>query len=185
MRRLLTIVALLVGMTAAAQIEIMKKRTERADPMLSEHGSVIWESLHMYIEERDNGEIYLAIQNPSHIFLDDSNTKVGLYDARGKLVSMSSEWRTSSNEESTFMSLRYGGVKEEGDTIYARDLDKSGIVYLGYDPYSLLRLKGYHIITEPVHVLRFLRQNKGSYIRVTTRLYGGYIFDVKARPIDL
>lgn len=182
MKKIFTTVLFLFSICANAQIETMVKRYVKGDPMTETRSHIIWQSRHVEIWEYDDGEVAMCVQNPSHIFNDDFSTKVGLYDAKGEMLSMSEKWHTTLNDGKVVSWLNYGHKKEDNDTIYQWDIHSDSLAYWpGQDPYTWDKIWNYHLRVTPKHILQYLKDHRTGYIRIISGLYGSYYYDVKAR----
>lgn len=173
MRQLSILFFLSVVLTANAQIEIMTKHREKADPMTNKSAMTYWESRHVAVTETDDGKYYLSVFNPKHIFTANDQAKVGFYNQAGKLIMMSERWGCTKGDGSTQLWLDYGFTKDS--TKYSSDYDPN-INNIQNIVAKVEKLR----IVEPRHVLQFLKENNG-YIRIVTPIYYNQLFDVKAR----
>ena len=165
-------------MTATAQIEIMRRKVFKADPLTDTQGYTTWTSYHVQLVEENDGTTYIEIRNPKHIFSDWFSVKVGLYDNNNKLLYMSEKWHCGISEDERKMWLKFGFNKESSE--YTDTIPEGTIKTADGTQYELARIQKYTHIMRTKDVARFLKNTNG-YIRITTPLYGGDIFDVKSR----
>lgn len=181
MKKILLIFSLLlVEMNVGAQIELLTKAVFKTDPMTNNIGYTSWTSRHVQIIEEDNGNVYIELRNPSHIFSDWFSVKVGLYNQSGILLEMSEEWHCDVSEDEAKLWLHFGFAKDTTQTAYTDTIPPGTIKTKEGTQYELARIKHYNRIMRAQDVLKFLKKSNG-YIRITTPTYGSTMFDIKVR----
>jgi len=171
---------LLLGITAVAQVEVLTKAVFKSDPMTNEIGYTSWTSRHIQIVEEDDGNVYIELRNPSHIFSDWFSAKVGLYNQSGKLLEMSEKWHCDVGEDEAKLWLYFGFTKDTTQTAYTDTIPSGTIKTREGTQYQLARIEQYNRIMRAKDVLEFLKNTNG-FIRITTPTYGSTMFDFKAR----
>ncbi len=171
---------LLLGITAVAQVEVLTKAVFKSDPMTNEIGYTSWTSRHIQIVEEDDGNVYIELRNPSHIFSDWFSAKVGLYNQSGKLLEMSEKWYCDVGEDEAKLWLHFGFTKDTTQTAYTDTIPSGTIKTREGTQYQLARIEQYNRIMRAKDVLEFLKNTNG-FIRITTPTYGSTMFDFKAR----
>lgn len=173
---------LLLGITAVAQVEVLTKAVFKSDPMTNEIGYTSWTSRHIQIVEEDDGNVYIELRNPSHIFSDWFSAKVGLYNQSGKLLEMSEKWHCDVGEDEAKLWLHFGFTKDTTQTAYTDTIPSGTIKTREGTQYQLARIEQYNRIMRAKDVLEFLKNTNG-FIRITTPTYGSTMFDFKARMV--
>ena len=171
---------LLLGITAVAQVEVLTKAVFKSDPMTNEIGYTSWTSRHIQIVEEDDGNVYIELRNPSHIFSDWFSAKVGLYNQSGKLLEMSEKWHCDVGEDEAKLWLHFRFTKDTTQTAYTDTIPSGTIKTREGTQYQLARIEQYNRIMRAKDVLEFLKNTNG-FIRITTPTYGSTMFDFKAR----
>lgn len=171
---------LLLGITAVAQVETLTKAVFKTDPMTNEIGYTSWTSRHVQIVEEDNGNVYIELRNPSHIFSDWFSAKVGLYNQSGKLLEMSEKWHCDVSEDEAKLWLYFGFTKDTAQTAYTDTIPSGTVKTREGTQYQLARIEHYNRIMRSKDVLNYLKNTNG-FIRITTPTYGSTMFDIKAR----
>ena len=169
-------------LTASAQVEIMTKATFKADPMTNMIGHITWTSRHVQIVEEENGNVYIELRNPAHIFSEWHSVKVGLYSQSGKLLEMSEKWHCDVSENEAKLWLHFGFTKDTTQTAYTDSIPSGTIKTREGTQYKLAKIEHYNRIMKAKDVLRFLKDTNG-FIRITTPTYGSTLFDIKARIV--
>ena len=168
MRRMISIALMLFAvMTAGAQeMELLDSIRQNPDPMYKERGGMtIWTSEHMAFIIYDNDTMEWRIKNPPHIFISDrskwtgqdlgySYARVGLFAENDSLLGMVDKWKVVPSKHGTILNMTSSAT---------------------FDRPNGEKLKG-----TMANVWVTLNQRKGSYVRVVTKVYGDYYFEVKA-----
>lgn len=175
---LATLVALMYCSAVDAQIETMVKSVIKEDPMLETKASTTWDSEHMLIlQYTETGTMFFCLKTNEGLFDEKTkDTKVGLYDSNGELLSMSIMWHIYNLDISSksVSALIMGYNNEDKETLYRQKMEEL--------PEKDQVLKDFfEYVVMPEHLLEFMKNNPNGYVRVTTTLKNGKIFDAKAR----
>ena len=170
-----TLAAIMSYTTACAQIETMTKKVIKEDPMLEIKAHTSWESDHVLIWQFTDGKVFIVLKSNGELFDGETqSTKVGLYNPNGEMHSMSVRWKILPLDDQSLAGLSFGLKKEDSDTLYRQRIEEIT------DNEDILNWE-FDCIVMPEHVLKFLQDNPNRYIRFTTELDKGVIFEVKAK----